>query len=130
MSRLVARILLAILMFPAGTVLYLTTFVYCERRRTYYDTLRSLTFAGAVTWAFVAVYWICLWRGSVRWTVLRRVLTLVAAAACAVGGLVVYGALIGMGLYRDFAGLVATITAPVVWLIATVLLWRERADER
>ncbi len=64
MSRLVARILLAMLMFPLAAVVYLTVW-YTLDVHTSLPTFRCLMAAGLAAWVGVAVYWTSLWRAGV-----------------------------------------------------------------
>ena len=136
MSRLVGRILLAILMFPLASVLYVVTFVGVGRWVNYqtvgagYDATR-FTVAGLVTWVGVAVYWCGLWRKSVPWTAWRRAGTSLAAVSAAVVGAAaaVAGNAFVNGDYGFWAFVAGTL-AVGLWLVATVFLWRETPAER
>ena len=134
MSRLMARILLAILLYPLAALVYLVSvFILIEGLDDYYDYRQRVAYgflvAGCLTWAFMAVYWLLLWRGGVRWTGGRRGLTLGAAfGAMAAASLV--GGLAGAVVEGGFGWFVASVTAPLLWLVATVLIWRESAAER
>src|SRR5690348_11117456 len=85
MSRLIATILLAILMFPLASVFYIIAYVTQERLwrwsyssygwRAYSYEFRAISgfaCAGLLTWAFMVVYWWLLWRKRVQWTPKRR----------------------------------------------------------
>ena len=87
--------------------------------------------AWTATHAFVVVYWIAVWRSQVVWTTRRRMHTFAAV------GLGVIAAGIGMGVLREFVGLPIEPTImfsnalfPVVFVLATVLAWRESPAER
>jgi hypothetical protein len=134
MSRLIARILLSIFVFPLGGLLYTVAFVVMDqamRGAGYYYPMRSLIdfmVAGVVTWVAVGVYWVLLWRKSVRWTSER-----VRGTWGAVGGAVVAGVLAGSavsGIDAGFGGFVGGVAAILIWLFATVLIWRESPAER
>jgi hypothetical protein len=78
---------------------------------------------------FVGAYWVLLWRKSIVWTGERRGWTYGAllgalVAATAIG--LAMGAIVGSG----FGWFMASITAPILWLVATVLIWRESSAER
>jgi hypothetical protein len=133
MSRLIARILLAISIWPLAALVYLMTFVVVVegmRGSSYGDReSRGFGIAGCATWMFVGGYWILLWRKSIVWTAGRRGLTFGAifgsmVAAGLIGGLM--GGIIG----AEFGWFIGSVTAPVLWLVATVLIWRESAGER
>jgi hypothetical protein len=126
-STLLSRILLALLMFPAMGIVWFcgTHWLY---KRTPYNLGDSVLFSGIATWACTATYWCLLWRRTVRWTWSRVIGTIASAGASAFGGLLIGWLLRDLGAgVSYFAGTSATM---VVWLIATVLLWRETPEER
>ena len=144
MSRLIATILLAILMFPLASVFYVVVFVSHEqlwrwsslsygwsgRPFSSYE-LRMITGfggAGLLTWAFIAVYWWALWRKRVPWTPRRRVGAVLAAGAAAVLGALA-GAAAGTVINEQFGAFVGSVTAPLLWVFGTVLAWRESPAE-
>ena len=141
MSRLVARILLSMFMFPLGVMLYALVVAISEtamfrgggggfRQREEFMFLA----ADVVTWAAVAAYWCLLWRSSIRWNATRVGGTAGAAvAATVVGGGV--AAVIGAAFNGGGDNLAVTlflggVLAMLLWLFATVFLWRETAAER
>jgi hypothetical protein len=139
MSRLLARILLALFVIPMGILVYLVTFIKCEnwfRRwyasggyQTYYDTLRArYFFTGIVTWAFVGAWWFLLWSKSIKWNALRLGLTAACMAAAAGMGLLLV-AILNDGT-REFGYFIGSAAAPLLWLVGTVFVWRETAGER
>jgi hypothetical protein len=126
---LIARILLSVLMIPLLMLIYLITLMMAWSRFGLFSN-RDLHFivAGVVTWICAAIYWMLVWYRSVRWTNARVTHTIFAA----VGALVV-GWLAGLSVLwvdDEFGDFVASVTAPLVWLICTVLIWRESAEER
>ena len=141
MSRLVARILLSMLMFPLAVMLYVLTVAVVEQLGQPigsggYRNKEEQMFlaAGVVTWVGVAAYWCLLWRSSIRWTGARVGGTVAAAAgAVVVAGLisvVVASAFsIGNGS-ASFALSLGGILSILLWLFATIFLWRETAVER
>src|SRR5262249_52763408 len=93
MSGLVARILLAILMLPAATVLCVVVAVIADRAVGYGtgSSDRAHFVAGItclIIWAFVGIYWFLLWRTTVRWSGQRIRLTILALIGAAVVGVV------------------------------------------
>jgi hypothetical protein len=126
-----ARIMLAILMLPAGTIVYLLAFFLWSRHRSRYDLDSEFICAGFVTWIVVAAYWTMLWWGTIRWTARRRLWTILAFVAAIICGIII-AILIDLfiGRHEAFALFMASITSPISWLIATVFIWRENADER
>ena len=82
----------------------------------------------SITWAFIAVYWIWLWRSTVRWTRNRVALTVAAFPAA-----MVPGAIVGVAMAAfddDFGAFVGGVTAILLWLFLTVFAWRETLLER
>jgi hypothetical protein len=128
MSQLVSRILLAILMFPAAFLVYVGIAVPLGTRGGGPDLLVFLS-ASTVTGIFIVGWWVLLWRRSVRWTRGRVALTAFAVPIVLGPGLVI-GAwaedLVGEG----FGAFLGGVTAIFSWLIATVFIWRETAEER
>jgi hypothetical protein len=133
MSRLIATILLAILMFPLAALVYLMTFFISAVgfRSVIGREQNGLFVADVVTWLFIAVYWLALWHKKVKWNSSRTSLTawsFLAAGAAGVGvGLMVGSALPGTNF--EFALFVGGVVAPLLWVVATIFIWRETADE-
>ena len=129
MSRLIASILLSILVFPLASIIYLVVFFTFESYRGFgISNSIACVFAGIVTWAFMAWYWVAVWRKTVKWTPRRTARTLYAAMASVVAGIVA-GTMTGV-LEDDFGLFIGSVTAPLLWLVATVLVWRETDAER
>lgn len=125
MSHLIARLLLSMLVFPIGGLVYTIAIVFYDHANGW--GADAWIFAGAVTWAFIAAYWVLLWRSSVRWE--GRIGTTVAAAIlCGIIGAIL-GA-IANTIERDFGAFVGTVSAILFWLVATCFLWRESPTER
>ncbi|HEX4124280.1 MAG TPA: hypothetical protein VHY37_06090 [Tepidisphaeraceae bacterium] len=136
MSRLVSRILLSIFMFPLAVLFYGFVAAALEQmlRGPSYRNEDIVVFliSSILTWAAVAGYWILLWWTGVNWTPTRIGGSVVAAALAAVAG----GAagMLASSLLdihdTSFGVFLAGILAILLWLIATVLLWRESPAER
>jgi hypothetical protein len=137
MSRLVARILLSILMFPLAALFFIVCmFVFdsLEAQGTYEAReVKMFLFAGVVTWIVVAIYWCLLWKSAFNFTP-RRVGGALLSAVIALGvgalaGLMTWGTMSehGAGSFAAFVGTVLTI---ILWLIGTVLAWQETPAER
>ena len=138
MSRLVARILLSIFLFPLAGIVYLVSFVFAARLSAprFYGRLdEAWLFLGSSlgTWLFVAGYWVLLWRGSVRWDSRRSIGAILAAVATAGAGFFV-GLVITIVLppYANgaFGTFVGGLVAIMLWVVATVILWRDTPTER
>ena len=137
MSRLVSRILLAILMFPLASVFYIIVFVVGEnwfrRNPSYYYPLEAYLFgiSALLTWILVAVYWCLLWKSSVKWTSDRIIFTIIAAVlALIIASLAAIAAGSVVSMPGGLSTFLGGILAIVLWLIATVLIWRETPAER
>ena len=138
MSRLVSRILLSIFMFPVAGIFYTVVTVCSEEmvRASYYGGYRSremtiFLISGITTWIAVGLYWCLLWRSGVMSTVSRVIGTFLAAGGalmvgCVAGVIAASATSAGAG-FGAFVGGVLTI---LLWLIATVFVWRETAAER
>ena len=131
MSSLLARIMLAIFMLPSAamvmTLVYVTAYEW-ELIGYPYNRRSAWIAAAIATWLFVSVYWILLWRKSVRWTQERKRMTLLSFATAAIVGA-------GFGLPtrmmdRDFGFFVFTCVTTLAWLPMTVFIWRESSTER
>jgi hypothetical protein len=83
---------------------------------------------GGVTWIFVAIYWYGLWHGSVQWNSQRTMRTILAAGAAIAAGFV--AGVLTYPIESDVGEFVGSVTAPLLWLIAATLIWRETAHER
>jgi hypothetical protein len=89
----------------------------------------------AVIWAavytFVAVYWVLLWRDLVRWTPARKRNTGLAAPLALLAGFLIGSVLVHV-LRAPTVGamLVGGGVVPIVWVLTTVLVWRETPRER
>jgi hypothetical protein len=138
MSRLISRILLTILMLPlAAAVYFIMFFIVIERARSSGNwnyperEIRAFVAGGAMTWAFVAIYWSMLWRKSVSWTKRRAWQTFAGAGAAVIAAGIIA---VIFGIIADDDALapsfVATCLAPALWLVATTFIWRETAAER
>jgi len=132
MSALVSRILLAILMLPVAVLVFILSIIITDRSLrggSYSDRVHVMAaITCVVTWVFVAGYWIALWKSVVRWSAERLSFTVFATIGSAVGGLFV--ALLVNSIERGFGDIIGAIVAPLSWLIATTLLWRETPAER
>lgn len=134
MSKLIARILLSIFVFPLAGLVYLIGFFLLDhyyRGRYQYRSDRSITcflITGIIMWAFMVAYWTLLWRRSVRWDGVRLVRTLVATGIAILAGLTA-GA-VCTPVDDSFGVFIGSITTPLLWLVGTIFAWGETASER
>ena len=128
MSQLMARIMLAVFMLPVSMLFYIFAFAVLYNSVMNRRETASLLVTGLATAAFVGVYWVLLWRRSVRWTRPRVLGSIgIAFGAVAVGAAAAWG----MNIVED--DLVEFIFGPVItfaWLLGTVFVWRETKRER
>ena len=128
MTSLLARILLSIMLVPLAAVVYMAV-LFCFLRS---NEDAAFLMATACTAAFVAFYWLMLWRKSVQWTSWRTGLTMLGSLGCIVAGVVAGLAVMAVSEIRDdsFGIFMGGLVAVFLWLPATVLVWRERPAER
>jgi len=130
MTRLIARLVLAMMILPlSGTVFVL--FLGLLALRPSGPTVDGLAMTWLAVYAFIAIYWIALWRSMIRWTRERKINTGLSALAA-----LLIGASLGV-VFRNVFGvpiepalLVGGGVVPIVWVLATVLIWRETPKER
>ena len=128
MPRLLSQILLATLMFPLGFMVYVAVYAACADYFGYYTRPRSNVMAGFVTWGFAGVYWYRVWRPSVPWNARRARGTLIAVAVALAAAIVLGG--LGWMADDDLGAVIGSVTAPLAWLAAAVVAWRETDEER
>jgi hypothetical protein len=127
MSPLISRIMLTILLFPLAALFNFVVYMFIDHGN--WSSTAEIWFASGLTCAFIVAYWLLLWRSSVQWNRRRVRMTYVAGAAATVAGL-------GIGLALDafqhdstatYAGWTAI---PLLWVTATIFIWRETPEER
>ncbi|MEE9128470.1 MAG: hypothetical protein V3T84_00495 [Phycisphaerales bacterium] len=129
MSRLLARIMLALLMLPlAATVYAVVIVVLMEGIFGYSNDLAAFMVTNLITAAFVGIYWTMLWHRTVRWSTRRITLTITSV----IGASVISAGIGASVSFVDdsFAAFVGGVSAILLWLTATVFIWRETTDER
>jgi hypothetical protein len=131
MSRLLARIMLALLMFPLAATVYLLAFAAAWKWMRFANVRDDSAFliGNLVTAAFVVTYWLLLWRKTVRWTVRRTLVTFGAVILGAMCG-TLSGALVQFTIEDDIAVFVGGIVGILVWLLSTLFIWQETKVER
>lgn len=137
MSRLVSRILLSLFVFPLGGLLYVFVFVAGETtllRGLYYrrGEAELFTISDLLTWLFVAIYWLLVWRSAVTWNRTRIVLTIASFPATAIVGVLAAALAVNVAPMSEwgFAAFIGGVFAILLWLITSVFLWRETVAER
>ncbi|HWB19443.1 MAG TPA: hypothetical protein VG711_04015 [Phycisphaerales bacterium] len=138
MSRLVSKILLAILMLPAAAIFYVGTaaisheYLYRSFGISYLTMNRdsfAFLLAGIASAAFMSAYWFLLWRKSIRWNAQRMLMTLLAALVSLVFA-VSLGSFIRILADHELGYAVGGLSLSIPWLIATVFIWRDSKSER
>ena len=128
MSHLIARILLSMLMLPLAAVLYIAALFGVIELLGYRSDEFAFYFSGFAVWAFMGAYWWLLWRRMVKFTP-QRILQSIGA----VGGGLAAGVAVGFalsGVDDTFGIFMGTVTAPLIWLLGTIFVWRETPAER
>jgi hypothetical protein len=134
MSQLIARLLLTIFLVPltilvavvVSIVAYETIFEWSNDITN--REAKATAFITLITWAFFAGCWIGIWRKGVRWTPRRVSWTWIWPFASAL-----FAAIIGVlfGMWEDGIGyFFAAVSAPLIWVVGTILIWRETNAER
>lgn len=134
MTNLLARILLAMMLFPLAVTVYLVVLFPVMALTGYTrfgDTVSFLLTTGA-TALFVGIYWLRLWRHSVNWRAGRVRRTVLAAAGCVLAGVVVGTIMTWLTDINtpSFGIFIAGLVAMVSWLPITIVLWKETPLER
>ncbi len=132
MTRLVVRLVLAMLILPITGVLFVVLFIAIVIPAPGLSGEARIIAMWAILYTFVGAYWTLLWRDIVRWTARRIALTALAAPAALGVGLV--GAMLFIALdgqrATDEAVLMGGTLVPIAWVIVTVMVWRETPRER
>jgi hypothetical protein len=130
----IARLILAMLILPATGAVFLLTFVAVLARSSGNGPPRvgDVAMLWLVVYAFVATYWVLLWRSTVRWTRPRVRNTALAGLLAVAGGAAFAATLeaIAAAIPLGIALLLGGGLVPIAWVLATVLLWRETPAER
>lgn len=130
MSRLVSRILLTVLLFPPATLCLFLSFLFLERLWTSNDQEAAI-YATFATCIYMMGYWLLLWHGVVSWSTDRVYRTTMMTIAAMVCGLAMGMAIAKVLPYeRGIGACGGALTAVVLWIILTILAWRETPAER
>ncbi len=129
MTRLVARLILSMLLLPISVALFAILLVVSTP--TGPPPITVVLGVWGVVYGLIAAYWILVWRGVVRWTAQRTRNTILSGVAAVAGSATVAGFLIRFGAAPAApAILLGGGCGPMVWVFATVLIWRETPGER
>lgn len=131
MTRLIARLVLAMLILPISVAIFVLLFFGVIVGRGGPPSVTTVLIIWCVVYSFIAVYWTTLWKDVIVWTPTRKSRTTVAAFWALGAGAVI--ALIMWPHVRNeeaIAVLFGGGVPPIVWVLATVFIWRETAQER
>jgi hypothetical protein len=129
MSRLVARLVLAMLLLPLSGSLVVGAFAVIVGTGGPPRPVHLLIM-WIFVYAFIAVYWALLWRDTVRWTRSRRFRTMLWAPLSLAAGAMFGLCVLVFTREKSVAVLFGGGIPPIVWVLATVLIWRETPQER
>jgi len=133
MSKLIARLILAMLTLPlAGTVFLITLVPLAVTTTTGGPDALVAFYTWLATYTFVVIYWYFIWRDGIAWTRQRRDGTIIAAATGAGASVAAFTAIrAGLpGVDPIGAVFFSGGLAPIVFVTTTVILWRETSEER
>ena len=131
MTATIARLVLAMLLLPATGAVFLLAFVGSIRPSTP-PGIAPILIVWAIVYCFVAIYWVMLWRGMVRWTRARVTRTFAISVLSLVIGGAVSGVCLAVApwLPVQLVILIGGGTVPIAWVLGTVFAWRETPAER
>ena len=131
MTRTVARLVLAMLLLPASGAVFIILFVAMLQPGSPPSVFR-LILLWSIVYLFIAVYWLLLWRSEVRWTPRRVVATAGGTAVALLSGVGMAALCIAVNniLPPQVLVLAGGGAVPIAWVLLTVIVWRETADER
>jgi hypothetical protein len=130
MSRLIARILLSVLIFPSAVLLLVISFIFIERWSDFRNE-GAVKMACALTAGYMVLYWWLIWFRSVKWTASRNWLSVACAMVAAVVSILTGWALHHAMRYDDaIAFCIATLLTPILWIMGTIYVWHETDTER
>ena len=134
MTAIIARLILAMLILPATGAVFLLTFIGIVARSGGGGPPSgwAVVMLWTIVYTFVATYWILLWRSTVKWTAARMRNTALTGLLSVAGGAAFAAAIVTIN--RQVPNAIALLLGgggvPIVWVLATVVLWRETPAER
>jgi len=140
MTQLVARLILTMLILPIAGAVFVLGFAVIAAMNQGSGPLAvgPVIAVWAVVYLVVGFTWIMIWRPVVRWTprrvgqtVLSGIIAIMAGIAFALTVLaIVRSAAGGQQFPIGIAALLGGGVPPIVWVLSTVLTWRETREER
>lgn len=132
MTRLIARLILAMLILPfTGTIVVVWMAAIATIVTAGPPPAVAILMMWVVVYAFVAIYWTYLWRDLICWNA-RRVRGTIAFGLVAIMSSALLCGLLTFGFGAPLFGAIGFGggVAPIIWVLATVLIWRETPQER
>lgn len=107
-------------------------FVYINLEEyTEFDDGASFLVTNVICGLLLAVGWLLVWRREVRWTPLRRLLTLLSLLPTILFALAVFAVLYVINSWMHGIGIIiAGMAWALTWIACTALVWRETKSER
>lgn len=133
MTQTVARLVLAMLLLPAtGAVFIILFLVILRPLQGAGPGVPQLLLLWFILYLFIGVYWVLLWRTAVRWTPRRLFYTVAGTALSLLGGVAtaVLCASLNPNIPVQALVMFGGGLVPIVWVLLTVLVWRETPAER
>jgi len=130
MSSLLARILLAIMMFPLAAMIYFSSVILLN---SYISSNFAFLWSFIIVAFFTGCYWLSVWRNNVNWTTTRKLGTLFSAFVSLIIGVILGIATTSLYKYGRDETLIIFVGgnfAILIWLVATILIWKETSTER
>ena len=131
MTQIVARLVLAMLLLPATGAVFIILFVAVLRPDSN-PGLPRLFLTWFILYLFIGTYWVLLWRSAVRWTPWRVLYTVGGTALALLAGVAMGVLCMSLNAQIPVPALVmfGGGLVPIVWVLMTVLVWRETNAER
>ena len=129
MSPTISRILLTIVLFPLAAFVNLIAYILLDE---HLDDEAEVLIPALITAFFMQGFWLLLWRKTVRFTSARLRQTIIAGVATALAAAGV-GVTIGLTVEYsadDIAIYIACNLWALLWITATLFIWRETKTER
>lgn len=130
MSRLVAKLMLALLMLPSAAAIYFLGVIIGWEVFGWRMEDGVFAVVSGLVLLYIAAYWLWLWRSTVAWSKHRIAWTIGVSIATITGGLIVAGVTTRFTHQPSLGIFIGTIVVAIVWLLMTVLIWRETNEER
>ena len=131
MSEIVARIGLAVMLMPITALVWTIASYAFIYNGNWPPSAMSVVSVWVFVYAFVATYWICLWKNVVKWTESRIRRSWVVTALALFAGVVAcscFTIFLKQNLAEAMLGIGQIV--PVCWILGTIIVWKETPLER